>query len=98
LLWQNTPKSRSDPSVFKHSLKFVRTTVAFPLYIVLNIPILVLMDIDLLARSGGMKVLLHVLGDGPSELAPIIASAFLHIIDSPRTRASLCVGTDIEVR
>jgi large subunit ribosomal protein L17e len=56
------------------------------------------MDIDLLARSGGMKVLLHVLGDGPSELAPIIASAFLHIIDSPRTRASLCVGTDIEVR
>ncbi|RXW24422.1 hypothetical protein EST38_g1410 [Candolleomyces aberdarensis] len=58
---------------------------------------ILLMDIDLLARSGGMKVLLHVLGDGPSELAPIIASAFLHIIDSPRTRASLCVGTDIEV-
>ncbi|KAJ2919190.1 hypothetical protein MD484_g1222, partial [Candolleomyces efflorescens] len=58
---------------------------------------ILLMDIDLLARSGGMKVLLHVLGDGPNELAPIIASAFLHIIDSPRTRASLCVGTDIEV-
>lgn len=63
-----------------------------------SFPIPVLMDIDLLARSGGMKVLLHVLGDGPNELTPIIASAFLHIIDSPRTRASLSVGTDIEVR
>lgn len=56
------------------------------------------MDIDLLARSGGIRVLLHVMGEGPHELAPIIASAFLHIIDSPRTRVYLSVGTDIEVR
>lgn len=58
---------------------------------------ILLMDIDLLARSGGIRVLLHVLGEGPHELAPIIASAFLHIVDSPRTRAYLSVGTDIEM-
>ena len=55
------------------------------------------MDTDLLARSGGIRVLLHVMGEGPHELAPIIASAFLHIIDSPRTRVYLSIGTDIEV-
>ena len=98
MLWQNTPKNHSGPSVYRHSPKSVRISFAIQLEIVFNVPFLVLMDIDLLARSGGMKVLLHVLGDGPNELAPIIASAFLHIIDSPRTRASLCVGTDIEVR
>jgi large subunit ribosomal protein L17e len=57
----------------------------------------VLMDTDLLARSGGLRVLLHVMGEGPHELAPIIASAFLHIVDSPRTRVYLSIGTDIEV-
>ncbi|KAG2009933.1 ste16 [Coprinopsis cinerea AmutBmut pab1-1] len=58
---------------------------------------ILLMDIELLVRSGGFKVLLHVLGEGPSELTPIIASAFLHIVDSPRTRVYLCVGTDLEL-
>ena len=55
------------------------------------------MDIDLLARSGGMKILLHVLGEGPHELQPLVASAFLYIVDSPRTRVYLSVGTDLEV-
>ncbi|TFK28071.1 hypothetical protein FA15DRAFT_612999 [Coprinopsis marcescibilis] len=58
---------------------------------------ILLMDIELLARSGGIKVLLHVLGEGPHELAPIIVSAFLHIVDSPRTRVYLTVGTDLEM-
>ena len=42
--------------------------------------------------------MLHALGEGPLEIAPILASAFLHIVDSPRTRAYLQVGADLEVR
>jgi hypothetical protein len=44
-----------------------------------------------------MKVLLQSLSDGPSELAPVLAMAFLTIIDSPRTRAYLHPGTDLEM-
>jgi rapamycin-insensitive companion of mTOR len=57
----------------------------------------VLLDIDLVARTGGVRFLLHVLGEGPVEITPILAAAFLHIVDSPRTRAYLRVGTDLEV-
>jgi large subunit ribosomal protein L17e len=57
----------------------------------------VVIDTALVARTGGIRFLLHALGEGPLEIAPILASAFLHIIDSPRTRAYLQVGTDLEV-
>lgn len=57
----------------------------------------VLIDIDLVARTGGVRFLLHALGEGPVELAPILASTFLHIVDSPRTREYINVGTDLEV-
>ena len=57
----------------------------------------VLIDIELMARTGGIRVLLHGLGEGPLEMAPLLASAFLHIADSPRTRAYLHPGTDLEV-
>lgn len=56
-----------------------------------------LVDIDLVARSGGMRVLLQVLADGPPELAPVITMAFLYIVDAPRTRAYLNPGSDLEV-
>ena len=56
----------------------------------------VLIDIELVARTGGIRVLLHALADGPLEMAPIIASAFLYIVDSPRTRAYLHPGTHLE--
>lgn len=58
---------------------------------------LVLIDIDLVARTGGMRFLLHALGEGPVELTPILASTFLHIVDSPRTREYINVGTDLEM-
>ncbi|KAJ7107266.1 Rapamycin-insensitive companion of mTOR, N-term-domain-containing protein, partial [Mycena crocata] len=58
---------------------------------------ILVIDTDLIARTGGMRFLLHALGEGPLELAPILASAFLHIIDSPRTRAYLQVGADLEM-
>ena len=59
--------------------------------------LIVLIDIDLVSKTGGIRFLLHALGDGPLELAPILASVFLHIADSPRTRAYLRLGSDLEV-
>ncbi|KAF9004644.1 Rapamycin-insensitive companion of mTOR, N-term-domain-containing protein [Cyathus striatus] len=58
---------------------------------------ILLIDIDLVARTGGIRLLLHILGEGPVEITPILASAFLHIVDSPRTRDYLSVGTDLEL-
>ncbi|KAJ6559137.1 Rapamycin-insensitive companion of mTOR, N-term-domain-containing protein [Mycena vulgaris] len=58
---------------------------------------ILVIDTDLVARTGGMRFLLHALGEGPLEIAPILASAFLHIVDSPRTRAYLQVGADLEM-
>lgn len=57
----------------------------------------VLIDIELMARTGGLRVLLHSMAEGPLEMAPLIASAFLYIVDSPRTRVFLHAGTDLEV-
>lgn len=57
----------------------------------------VLIDIDSLTRTGGLRLLLQVLGDGPPELTPMLAAAFLQIADSPRTRAYLRIGCDLEV-
>lgn len=56
-----------------------------------------LLDIDLVARTGGIRFLLHALGEGPVEIGPILAATFLHIIDTPRTRAYLRLGIDVEV-
>lgn len=50
-----------------------------------------------MARTGALRFLLHALGEGPLDLAPILAAIFLHIVDSPRTRAYLSVGIDLEV-
>jgi len=57
----------------------------------------VIIDIDLAARTGAIRFLLHVLGEGPIEIAPILAAVFLHLIDSPKKRAYIRVGTDLEV-
>ncbi|KAF8918988.1 Rapamycin-insensitive companion of mTOR, N-term-domain-containing protein [Mucidula mucida] len=64
---------------------------------ILTLTEILLIDIDLVWRTGGFRFLLHALGEGPVELAPIISSAFLHIIDSPRTRSYFTVGTDLEI-
>jgi large subunit ribosomal protein L17e len=58
---------------------------------------ILVVDIDLLARTDGIRFLLHVLSDGPEEIAPILASTFLHVVDSPRTRSYLHIGTDLEM-
>lgn len=61
------------------------------------IGLIVLIDIDLMFRTGGMRVLLQTLVDGPAELGPAIAQAFLVIVDSPRTRAYMRPKIDLEV-
>ncbi|KAG6337319.1 hypothetical protein ID866_1781 [Astraeus odoratus] len=56
-----------------------------------------LLDLELVSRAGGIRFLLHALGEGPVELGPILAATFLHIMDSPRTRAYLRLGIDVEI-
>ncbi|KAK0188086.1 Rapamycin-insensitive companion of mTOR, N-term-domain-containing protein [Armillaria mellea] len=63
---------------------------------ILTLTEILLIDIDLVARTGGTRFLLHALGEGPVELTPILSAAFLHIVDSPRTRSYFTVGTDLE--
>ncbi|GLB38352.1 putative rapamycin-insensitive companion of mTOR, domain 5 [Lyophyllum shimeji] len=58
---------------------------------------ILLVDIDLVSRTDGIGLLLHLLGDGPTELMPLLAVTFLHIVDSPRTRTYLRVGVDLEL-
>ncbi|KAI0366921.1 hypothetical protein BV20DRAFT_1001539 [Pilatotrama ljubarskyi] len=58
---------------------------------------ILLIDIELMARTGGIRVLLHALAEGPLEMAPLLSAAFLHIVDSPKTRAYLHPGTDFEI-
>ncbi|KIY45635.1 hypothetical protein FISHEDRAFT_66904 [Fistulina hepatica ATCC 64428] len=58
---------------------------------------ILLIDIDLVARTGGLRFLLHVTAEGPTELAPTVTAALLHIVDVPRTRAYLCIGSDLEI-
>lgn len=57
----------------------------------------VLVDIELMAKCGGIRVLLHGLAEAPPEVTPLLASVFLYIIDSPDTRSYLQPGTDLEV-
>ncbi|GAB1520827.1 hypothetical protein RhiTH_003915 [Rhizoctonia solani] len=58
---------------------------------------IVLIDIELVSKSGGLRSVLTALTDGPTELAPVIAQVFLHIIDAPRTRCYLTPGVDLEI-
>lgn len=52
---------------------------------------------DLAARTGTIRLLLHVLGEGPVELARALGSIFLHLVDKPQSRKYIKVGTDLEV-
>jgi len=55
------------------------------------------LDTELVARTGGIRALLHAIGEGPLEITPLLAFTFLHLVDSPRTRVYLNIGTDLEV-
>ncbi|THV00832.1 hypothetical protein K435DRAFT_827891 [Dendrothele bispora CBS 962.96] len=58
---------------------------------------IIVLDTDLVARTGGVRALLHAIGEGPLEITPLLAFTFLHLVDSPRTRVYLNVGTDLEI-
>jgi hypothetical protein len=60
--------------------------------------ILVLVDVQCVARAGGMRVLLQTLSEGPPALASLLSPVFLYIIDSPSTRKHFRPGKDLEVR
>ncbi|KAH7098966.1 Rapamycin-insensitive companion of mTOR, N-term-domain-containing protein [Auriculariales sp. MPI-PUGE-AT-0066] len=58
---------------------------------------IMLLDVDLVSRTGGMRVLLGVLAEGPEEMAPTLATTFLYLLDMPATRGYLNPGTDLEI-
>ncbi|CCA73896.1 related to protein ste16 [Serendipita indica DSM 11827] len=56
-----------------------------------------LLDAELIHRCEGIRLLLQTMAEGPPELSPILAHAFLTIIDNPRTRVLLKAGSDLEI-
>lgn len=58
---------------------------------------LVIVDLELLKRAEGLRVVLQAFIEGPFELSPHVALAFLPIMDMPETRKILRPGLDIEV-
>ena len=59
---------------------------------------LVLYDISLLTKAEGLRVVLQAFVEGPFELSPHLAAAFLPMMDLPETRSMLRPGLDIEAR
>lgn len=57
-----------------------------------------LIDVQCVARAGGMRVLLQILSEGPPALASLLSPVFLYILDSPSTRKHFRPGKDLEVR
>ena len=58
---------------------------------------LVVIDLELLKRAEGLRVVLQAFIEGPFDLSPHLALAFLPIMDMPETRQLLRPGLDIEV-
>ncbi|TNY18128.1 Rapamycin-insensitive companion of mTOR, N-term-domain-containing protein [Rhodotorula diobovata] len=58
---------------------------------------LVIRNLPLLVACEGLRVVLQALADGPFDLAPFLALAFLAAVDHPETRQWLRPGVDVEV-
>ncbi|BGP49997.1 hypothetical protein JCM10450v2_005902 [Rhodotorula kratochvilovae] len=58
---------------------------------------LVIRNLPLLVACEGLRVVLQTLADGPYDLAPFLALAFLSAVDHPETRQWLRPGVDVEV-
>ena len=58
---------------------------------------LVIFDISLLTKAEGLRVVLQAFIEGPFDLSPHLALAFLPIMDLPGSRSQLRPGLDIEV-
>ncbi|KAF8517336.1 Rapamycin-insensitive companion of mTOR, N-term-domain-containing protein [Gautieria morchelliformis] len=57
---------------------------------------ILLLDTELMYRTGGIRVLIQAVSDGPPELGPLFVTAFLFIVDAPRTRAYMRPDVDLE--
>ncbi|KAF8578071.1 hypothetical protein K439DRAFT_1395907 [Ramaria rubella] len=57
---------------------------------------ILLLDTELMYRTGGIRVLIQAISDGPPELGPLFVTAFLFIVDAPRTRVYLRPDVDLE--
>ncbi|KDR82835.1 hypothetical protein GALMADRAFT_88557 [Galerina marginata CBS 339.88] len=98
-------QTKTGPGVIPISEAVMRALVAvaehpedpFRLICIQTLAEILVIDIDLAARTGVVRFLLHVLGEGPVEITPILASVFLHLVDCPRTRAYIQIGTDLEM-
>ncbi|KAL8290440.1 hypothetical protein RQP46_002698 [Phenoliferia psychrophenolica] len=58
---------------------------------------LLIRDVQLLVAAEGLRVVLQALSDGPHDLSPHLAMAFLWVADRPDTRQFLRPGLDIEI-
>lgn len=58
---------------------------------------IMLIDVQCVARAGGMRVLLQILSEGPPALASLLSPVFLYILDSPSTRKHFRPGKDLEI-
>jgi len=67
-------------------------------YMILIPSVLVLIDMELVVKAGGMRTLLQALSDGPMDLSNLLTSVFLYLMDSPKTRNYLMPGSEMEVR
>ncbi|KAF9533164.1 Rapamycin-insensitive companion of mTOR, N-term-domain-containing protein [Crepidotus variabilis] len=97
--------SKSGPRSIPLSETVIRALMAvaehaedpFRLICIQTLTEIMIIDIDLAFRTGTLRFLLHVLGEGPLELSPLLASVFLKIVDNPESRKYLRVGTDLEI-
>ncbi|KAF8501078.1 Rapamycin-insensitive companion of mTOR, N-term-domain-containing protein, partial [Russula emetica] len=58
---------------------------------------IMLVDVQCVARAGGMRVLLQILSEGPPALASLLSPVLLYILDSPSTRKYFRPGKDLEI-
>ncbi|KAK4048462.1 hypothetical protein OIO90_005793 [Microbotryomycetes sp. JL221] len=58
---------------------------------------LLLRDISLLVHSGGLRIILQTLSQGPFDLSLFLTNCFNYIMDKPGTRQYLRPGVDVEV-
>ncbi|GAA6031289.1 hypothetical protein JCM8097_005586 [Rhodosporidiobolus ruineniae] len=58
---------------------------------------MVILNLPLLSASGGLRLILQTLTDGPSDLSLPLSLLFLHAMDHPASRQYLRPGIDLEV-
>ncbi|KAI0036452.1 Rapamycin-insensitive companion of mTOR, N-term-domain-containing protein [Vararia minispora EC-137] len=58
---------------------------------------ILLIDMELVVKAGGVRVLLQTLAEGPVEMTNLLTPIFLYVMDSPKTRSYLMPGSEMEI-